>query len=163
MIYKYALHDLVPFVQFKKHENTHGGVLLLVKLQVTLVRVCLLRFLNGINGTQSHEMSPTEFPKALLAKCPWALLGSWLRYPKKRDMNHLQRDRSSNVELEPYCWYITVTLLALEEICYYRISLKHSPDIYHLRHRIETNSLTSIAKFSFFCYLERSLVPQKLF
>ena len=28
------LLDLVPFVQFKKHEkNTHGGVLLLVKLQ----------------------------------------------------------------------------------------------------------------------------------
>ena len=28
-----ALRDLVPFVQFKKRENTHGGVLLLVKLQ----------------------------------------------------------------------------------------------------------------------------------
>ena len=25
-----ALHDLVPFVQFKKRENTHGGMLLLV-------------------------------------------------------------------------------------------------------------------------------------
>ena len=24
-----ALHNLAPFVQFKKHENTHGGVLLL--------------------------------------------------------------------------------------------------------------------------------------
>ena len=29
-----ALRDLVPFVQFKKRENTHGGVLILVKLQV---------------------------------------------------------------------------------------------------------------------------------
>ena len=29
-----ALCDLVSFVQFKKRENTHGGVLLLVKLQV---------------------------------------------------------------------------------------------------------------------------------
>ena len=28
-----ALHDLVPFVHFKERENTHGGVLLLVKLQ----------------------------------------------------------------------------------------------------------------------------------
>ena len=28
-----ALRNLVPFVQFKKRENTHGGVLLLVKLQ----------------------------------------------------------------------------------------------------------------------------------
>ena len=32
-----ALRDLVPFVQFKKLEkNTHGGVLILVKLQVYL-------------------------------------------------------------------------------------------------------------------------------
>ena len=29
----YALRDLVPFVQFKNAKNTHGGVLLLVKLQ----------------------------------------------------------------------------------------------------------------------------------
>ena len=28
-----ALRDLVSFAQFKKHENTCGGVLLLVKLQ----------------------------------------------------------------------------------------------------------------------------------
>ena len=28
------LGDLVPFVQFQKRENTHGEVLLLVKLQV---------------------------------------------------------------------------------------------------------------------------------
>ena len=28
-----ALHDLVPFEQFKKRENTLGGVLILVKLQ----------------------------------------------------------------------------------------------------------------------------------
>ena len=28
-----ALRDLVPFVQFKKRESTHGRVLLLVKLQ----------------------------------------------------------------------------------------------------------------------------------
>ena len=36
MCYKHkfdALHDLVSLVQFKKRENTHGGVLLLVKLQ----------------------------------------------------------------------------------------------------------------------------------
>ena len=29
-----VLRDLVSFVQLKKRENTHGGVLLLVKLQV---------------------------------------------------------------------------------------------------------------------------------
>ena len=28
-----ALRDLLPFVQFKNMKNTHGGVLLLVKLQ----------------------------------------------------------------------------------------------------------------------------------
>ena len=28
-----ALRNLVPFLQHKKRENTHGGVLLLVKLQ----------------------------------------------------------------------------------------------------------------------------------
>ena len=28
-----VLRDLVPFAQFKKPENTHGGVLLLVKMQ----------------------------------------------------------------------------------------------------------------------------------
>ena len=28
-----VLHDLVPFVQLKKRENTHVGMLLLVKLQ----------------------------------------------------------------------------------------------------------------------------------
>ena len=31
----YALCNLLPFVQFKKPENTHGGVLLLVKLQAS--------------------------------------------------------------------------------------------------------------------------------
>ena len=30
-----ALRDLVAFVQFKKRESTHRGVLLLVKLQAT--------------------------------------------------------------------------------------------------------------------------------
>ena len=29
-----AFGDLVPFVQFKKVKNTHGGVLLLIKLHV---------------------------------------------------------------------------------------------------------------------------------
>ena len=29
-----ALRDLVPFVQFKKRKNNHGGILLLVSLQI---------------------------------------------------------------------------------------------------------------------------------
>ena len=32
-----ALRDLILFVQFKKRENTHGGVLLLVKLQAEAI------------------------------------------------------------------------------------------------------------------------------
>ena len=32
-----ALCDLVPFVQFKKREKTHGGVLILVKLYVQML------------------------------------------------------------------------------------------------------------------------------
>ena len=56
-----ALQDLVPFVQFKKREKTHGGVLLLVKpttlLKVTLLHGCFLRFLNFTNGTNSRKTS----------------------------------------------------------------------------------------------------------
>ena len=40
-----ALRDLVPLVQFTKRENTHGGVLLLVKLEAKA---------NGTIGTKSH-------------------------------------------------------------------------------------------------------------
>ena len=61
-----ALRDLVPFVQFKKLECTHEGVLLLVKLQaksfttllkVTLLHGCFSRFLNCTNGTKSRKTS----------------------------------------------------------------------------------------------------------
>ena len=36
-----VLHDLVPFVQFQNMKNTHGRVLLLVKLPATLLKVTL--------------------------------------------------------------------------------------------------------------------------
>ena len=58
-----ALRDLIPFVQFKKVKNIHGGVILLVKLQaialtllsLLLLHVCVfLRFLNCTNGTKSE-------------------------------------------------------------------------------------------------------------
>ena len=56
------LHDLVPFVQFKKRENTHGGVLLLDLKPATLQKValvygCFSRFLNCANGTKSRNAS----------------------------------------------------------------------------------------------------------
>ena len=55
----YHLHNL------KNVKNTHGGVLLLFKLQdesatllkVTLLHGCFSRFLNGTNGTKSCNAS----------------------------------------------------------------------------------------------------------
>ena len=40
------MRDLVPFVEFKNVKNTHGGVLLLVKLQAKIVpnRITYLHF-----------------------------------------------------------------------------------------------------------------------
>ena len=67
-----ALRDLVAFVHLYNLENvknTHGGVLLLVKLQafsvpksnippkVTFLHGCFSRFLNCTNGTKSHKTS----------------------------------------------------------------------------------------------------------
>ena len=72
MVYKCdALRDLVQFVQFKKHEKTYRGVLLLLKLQafikvVTLLKVTLLHVRLSLffsNGTKSHEISQIEFPQ----------------------------------------------------------------------------------------------------
>ena len=52
-----TLRDLVPFVQFKNVKNTHGGVLLLVKLQAEAKSNTspwvFFTFLNCKNGTKS--------------------------------------------------------------------------------------------------------------
>ena len=37
-----VLRDLVPLVQFKNVKNTHGGMLLLVKLQASSTKVDLV-------------------------------------------------------------------------------------------------------------------------
>ena len=53
-----VLHDLVPFVQFKKRENIDGRVLLLepaTLLKVTLPHGCFSSFLNCTNGTKSRN------------------------------------------------------------------------------------------------------------
>ena len=65
-----VLYDLVPFVQFTKRENIHGGVLLLVKLQAcnftakgnTLSWV-FFRFLSCANGTKSRNASQYNWLK----------------------------------------------------------------------------------------------------
>ena len=57
------MRDLVRFMQFKKRKNTHGELLLLVKLQaatlikVTLPHGCFSRFLNCTNSTKSRKAS----------------------------------------------------------------------------------------------------------
>ena len=38
------MRDLVPFVQFKKRENNHGGVLILVKLLASAQRITHVLF-----------------------------------------------------------------------------------------------------------------------
>ena len=50
------MRDLVPFVQFKEREKTHGGVLLWVKLQASAMGVFHV-FLNCTNGTKSRKVS----------------------------------------------------------------------------------------------------------
>ena len=62
-----VLRDLLPFVQFKKRKNIHGGILLLENLQVeackpaTLLKVtflhgCILRY-SCTNGTKLRKAS----------------------------------------------------------------------------------------------------------
>ena len=59
------LRDLAPFIQIKKPVNTHGGVVLLVRLQVEACNFnksktppwFFSRFLNCFNGTKSHNVS----------------------------------------------------------------------------------------------------------
>ena len=46
-----VLHDLLPFVQFKKHKNTHGGVLHLV------LHGYFSRFLSCTNRTKLRNAS----------------------------------------------------------------------------------------------------------
>ena len=60
-----ALRNLVPFVQFKKREKTHGGVhAALVHatkpatlLKLALLHRCFSRFLNRTNSTKSLNAS----------------------------------------------------------------------------------------------------------
>ena len=63
----YVIHCAIWYhlYQFKNVKKTHGGVLLLVKLQAeaTPLHGCFLRFLNCTNGTNvSHiQKSTTSF------------------------------------------------------------------------------------------------------
>ena len=57
-----ALHDLVPFVQFKKHKkhpwwsvNFSKVACCFALLKVTLLHECFSRFLKCTNGTKSHK------------------------------------------------------------------------------------------------------------
>ena len=50
-----ALRDLAPFVQLKKRENAHGGLLLFSKSKIP--PWVFSRFLNCITGTKSRKTS----------------------------------------------------------------------------------------------------------
>ena len=60
-----VLRDLIPFVQFKKRENTHGGALLLVKLHAEVCNFTksntppwvFFKFLNCTNGIKSSNIT----------------------------------------------------------------------------------------------------------
>ena len=63
-----ALHCLVPFVQFKKRENTHGEKLRLVKLQTSAKSNTLpwvfFTFLICTNGTKSRNAPHIKFDQS---------------------------------------------------------------------------------------------------
>ena len=70
----------------KNVKNTHGGVLILVKLQLklTLLHGCFARFLICINGTKSHKASHINilnFPARIVSKVTinTATLRPWCR------------------------------------------------------------------------------------
>ena len=53
-----VVHDLVPFVQFKKHEKHLKPAAF---LEVTVLQGCFSRFLNWTNGTKLHSASQISF------------------------------------------------------------------------------------------------------
>ena len=63
-----ALHSLIPFVQFRNVKSNHGGVLLLVELQVEVCNFIksntspwvLCTLFNCTNGTKSCKGSQIE-------------------------------------------------------------------------------------------------------
>ena len=58
--HSYVLHELVPFVQFKKHEKHSWRSVTFSKvarLKVTLLHGCFSRCLNCTSGTKSRNAS----------------------------------------------------------------------------------------------------------
>ena len=87
-----ALRDLVSFVQFKKRENTHGGVLLLVKLEeaksatllkVTLLHGCFAHFLNYKNGTKTRKTSDMDRSHLNCSVMGLLVLNDLIRFGRK--------------------------------------------------------------------------------
>ena len=102
-----ALRDLVAFVQLKNAKSTHGGVLILVKLQasdvtllkLTLLHGCFSRFLNCTNGTKSrnasHIRSQKDFSLRSVNTSSYGLKS--LRYLAPKFQNFVPQDiRSAN-------------------------------------------------------------------
>ena len=103
-----ALRDLVPCVQFKKRENTYGGVLLLVKLQAEASKrntppwmfLTFFKLYQWYHVAQSVPNDPARFqPLALinLLIMNSKIVSRHRRKPKK-DLNYRK------------CWGCTITL-----------------------------------------------------
>ena len=55
------LHDMVPFVQFKKHEKHPWKNVAFIKVAGSLLHLRFSRFLNYTNGTKSRNLSHTIY------------------------------------------------------------------------------------------------------
>ena len=82
-----ALRNLVPFLQFKKHEIMHGRVLLLVKLQAksynftesNTAPLVLFTFLNCINGTKSRKAFHKRLDESVASQFfPFSVSQYWI-------------------------------------------------------------------------------------
>ena len=71
-----ALHNLAPFAQFKKQKNTHGGVLLLVRLQASSFTDTFSSFI--IKKTESGNIENVEL-NFLLSPFLQSVLSWWCR------------------------------------------------------------------------------------
>ena len=95
------MRNLVLLVQFKKRENTHGVVLLLVKLQallkVTLIHECFSRFLNCTNGTKLRKASHIYPEEIFLGTVVFSIKA--IPSPSLRRTIALETDKAKKVDL----------------------------------------------------------------
>ena len=90
-----ALLDLVPFVQFKKSKNTHGRVLILVKLQA-----------NTCNFTKINTLPWVLF--TFFNLCKWYQITQRMTYY----MDGINWRNLKSLEYQIFCDYYSLSLQA---------------------------------------------------